>query len=441
MSWEATVRVWRGPPGVPVEGLRADGDDPAPVRAGIEHEYVVWADGAQADFRVLLPQVAGHLRSLDPGDPRVRRLPSGMSLTADGREAELATPPVPWATGAPQRLDRLLASERSELARTLAAHGTGDRLSGFSTHVNLSVPDDRVVELGRTFARTCGLAVAAAAEPRTSAGLLVRPRRGRLEIGGEYAEGGHLVALVTFVGAAVGALLDGSPPPASLPEPLVVPSREKFGWYLPVEGAYAALLASPTEARRVLADAWAWARPSCVGAGVDPGPVDGLVAGGRLRLEDDRPADECTVGETPSAVPHGSGQEGPDTGPRRLAGGLLAETVWLTWQHAVWGFFDGSRAVYAVLPAGQEAEFLAGLDAGRYDDDVRRLLARRHPRRRLLVNAQLAGAAWWHEVRPGALVPAERTPDGSVPPVSYRRAARQHRAATRAGRHDPPSVR
>ena len=395
-------------------------------RVGVEHEYGVWSGSAQVDFRQLLPVVAGDLRALDPGDPRARRLPSGVMLTADGREAELATPPLPWDGRAPEALDALLAAERGVLAARAAEAAAVDRLTGFSTHVNVTVPDALAVEVGRRFVQHCGLATVLVAEPSSSAGLLVRPRRGRLEIGGEYAEGEHLVALVTFVGSAVGALLAGAPPPP-LPAPVAVPAREKFGWFLPPEGPYADLLVRGRAAGgELLEEVWAWARPTCLGAGVDPAPVDRLVAGAPLRLEDrDAAADACSVGTEPDRV-------APDrlTGPRRLAGGVEAETLWLTWQHVVWVFRDGSRELHAVLPVDQEAEFLELLDAGAYDEVVRRELRRRVRRRRLVVHAQVEGAAWWHVVRPGALVPAERTPGGEPPRVSYRRAARQLRTAS-----------
>ena len=87
--------------------------DPAPAddreRVGVEHEYRLWNHAEQTDFRVLLPLVAGDLRCLDPGDPRARRLPSGVALTADGLEAELATPPVRVGPGVGRTLDLMLA--------------------------------------------------------------------------------------------------------------------------------------------------------------------------------------------------------------------------------------------------------------------------------------------------------------------------------------------
>ena len=81
----------------------------------------------------------------------------------------------------------------------------------------------------------------------------------------------------------------------------------------------------------------------------------------------------------------------------------------------------------AVLPVEDEDDFLMRLDHGALDDVVRHELSRRRGRRRLLVHADIDHRVWWHEVRPGALVPAERTSEGTVPHVSRRRAARAHR--------------
>ncbi len=417
----AAGRLPRG--GVPI--LLTGGS--APRRVGVEHEYALWCGSAQIDFRRLLPVITADLRTLDPGDPRARRLPSGVMITADGREAELATPPLPWDGSAPGTLDELLAVERSVLAARAAEAAGADLVTGFSTHVNVSVPDELVVEVGRRFVLHCGLATALVGEPHSSPGLLVRPRRGRLEIGCEYAEGDHLVALVTFVGAAVAALLDDVPPPLPrVPEPVAVPAREKFGWFLPPEGPYADLLDRGRAAGGQLLDAvWAWARPSCVRDGVSPAPIDRLVAGAPLRLEDRTTSPACCT--IRREVGAGASANEVDTGPRLLSAGVEAETLWLTWQHVVWVFRGSGREVHAVVQVDQEAEFLAKLDAGEYDEVVRRELARRAGRRRLVVNAQLDGSGWWHEVRPGALVPAERGPDGRVPRVSHRRAARQHR--------------
>ena len=342
-------------------------------RAGVEHEYRLSAAGEQVDFRTVLPAVAGHLRCLDPGDPRARRLPSAVALTADGREAELATPPLAITHDVPGVLDRMLAVERSRLAAATAP--SVDAVTGFSTHVNVSVPDAVVAEVAQLFARRCGVAAAMIGEPVSSEGLFVRARRGRLEVGGEYAEGNDLVALLTFVLAAVTALcIDRDPP--SWPKPEIVASREKFGWFLPPSGSLGQVLRKGRRARLdgtadaglLLARTWAWARPTCLSLGLDPTPVDALVAGAPLRLESARPAGLCSVAHLPDAADDVPAR----TGPRSIAGGLVAESVWLTWQHAVWGVFDGERSLYAVIGADQESELLARLDAGEFDETVRR---------------------------------------------------------------------
>jgi hypothetical protein len=160
-----------------------------------------------------------------------------------------------------------------------------------------------------------------------------------------------------------------------------------------------------------------------VADGVDPAPVDRLVAGAPLRLEQAREPGVCTMAP-PGGAPTLAAR---DTGPRRLAGGIEAESLWLTWAHVVWAFGDGRRQAYAVLSVDDEDDFLVRLDRGELDDVVRRELARRLGRRRLLVHADIDHRVWWHEVRPGALVPAERAADGTVPRVSRRRAARAHR--------------
>ena len=193
-----------------------------------------------------------------------------------------------------------------------------------------------------------------------------------------------------------------------------------------MEGPYADLVHGRVPGTDLLATAWDWARPWCVRDGVDPEPVDRLVAGAALRLQKGtETADACTI-EPPDDVP---ALPARDTGPRRLAGGIEAETLWLTWAHVVWAFSDGHRQAYAVLPVDDEGDFLARLDRGEHDDVVSRELGRRLGRRRLLVHADIDRQVWWHEVRPGALVPAERTMDGAVPRVSRRRAARAHRQA------------
>jgi hypothetical protein len=52
-------------------------------------------------------------------------------------------------------------------------------------------PDEFVVEVGQMVLRSFAPALMFLLDAATSPGLLVRPRHGRLEFGGEYAEGGQ----------------------------------------------------------------------------------------------------------------------------------------------------------------------------------------------------------------------------------------------------------
>ena len=190
--------------------------------------YRLWTHAGQTDFRVLLPLVAGDLRCLDTGDPRARRLPSGVALTADGLEAELATPPVRVGPGVGRTLDLMLAAERSVLVAEAREHAVTS-LTGFSTHVNVSVPDSDVVTVARRLATECAVAIGLLAEPSDSSGLLIRPRRGRLEVGGEYAEGSDLEVLVTVLLAAVRGLRTGAGPAGRPPPCWSRPGRSSAG--------------------------------------------------------------------------------------------------------------------------------------------------------------------------------------------------------------------
>ena len=59
---------------------------------GIEQEYNLSGHGQQLDFRSIIHTLPINGRRLDPGDVNAYRLRSGLALTADGAEPELATP-------------------------------------------------------------------------------------------------------------------------------------------------------------------------------------------------------------------------------------------------------------------------------------------------------------------------------------------------------------
>lgn len=375
---------------------------------GVGQSLSLWCGHERVDARGLVEQVPRGHGPRDPGDPSARRLPSGGTLSADGAAAVLSTPPVPLGPGVPAQLDDLLSGERTTLRDLVAAQDV-TRLSGSATRLSISVPDDAVVGVGLTFVESCLSALATVIAPASSHGLLVRPRRGRLDVCGPYVEGPDLVAGLTLLSACVGGLLDGSFPPRTT-TPDVVPSQELYGWFAPTR-------AHP-EDEEALATVWGWARPWALGHQVDPRPLDQLVDGSRdVRSRSTTEAAGCTFG-TPAPTDR-------RTRARELRNGTRAEPEWLTWEYAVWLVRDvDGRACRAVLPLAQEDAFLAQLDSGRLDPELDRMLRRRVPRRHLTAHAQAGDAILWHDVEPEALVPVERGPDGSVPRVSRRQARR-----------------
>ncbi len=203
-----------------------------PARCGIEHEYTVLEpDGSVADFRDLIHTLAIPGRRLDPMDRNAYRCRWGGVVTADGREAEIATPPIGMAVGFAGAVVDAAVGGRAFLEGMLP---TGLTLQGYSTHINVSVPDGRVVRAARLFAAHFAAAAMLMIDRPTSPGLLVRPRRGRLEVGGEFLDGDGLRAAVLMV--AGGALACARKVSRyRLPEPLsavTVPTIERFGVYV-----------------------------------------------------------------------------------------------------------------------------------------------------------------------------------------------------------------
>lgn len=177
MTWSTRLRG--GSPAGPRDG----------IDIGVEQEWRLLIDGVPMDFRRLVREVTSDLPHRDPGDPNAVRLPGGVGLTADGWEAELVTPPVPLGPSAPELVGLLLDDGLAEMSRRLLQHGYAPGFTGFSTHVNVTCPDDRAVRTAQLLARRCSPAVALPLESVDSAGLLIRSRRGRLEIGADHLGG------------------------------------------------------------------------------------------------------------------------------------------------------------------------------------------------------------------------------------------------------------
>ena len=233
------ARFWaRSPPGDGRDGLaRALGPVPlAPAPGaliGVEHEYrVLDVDGAPVDFRTLIHTLPIDGLRIDPGDTNAYRLRSGLVLTADDAEAELATPPIATGRGFASEAEAWSARGRRALERLLPA---AYHLEGFSTHINVAMPDDLVDEVAVRYLRSFGLALAWLLESPHSLGIYVRPRPGRLELCGDFVDGERLAECVAFaVGSAraCAAVIDGRLPASAIPPGLaanILPGLERYG--------------------------------------------------------------------------------------------------------------------------------------------------------------------------------------------------------------------
>lgn len=410
---------------------------PAPeaCRVGVEHELQVWGPAGQQDFRLLIGRVAGVVGVQHPGDPRARWLASGLALTADGWEAELVTPPVSLSHAAPAEIASMLDVERHRLLNSLREVDRHARLVGFSTHVNVSVDDRVVVGVAREFASRCAVAAGLLLDGAGSPGVLVRPRRGRLEICGEYATGEDLAAGIVFVAAAAAMLVA---PGAELPAVgnwRVDPARERFGFFVGRDATGSDLYGAGRRAsvsvagRTVLAQdhletVWSLVRHHAVALGLDPTPVDERVLG-VVPLPVERPATGPEPDLTQVTSGSSTSEEGvtgerltlldPDTRARRR-GAMLLSPVWLTWSTVAWRCEDTERgrSVYAVMPVEAEQGFLQQLDAGALDALLARSIRRRAHRRVLTSADNTRRPDVWRGLRPEALVPAERDPAGRI---------------------------
>jgi hypothetical protein len=350
----------------------------AGLTAGVEHEYRIWQNRLLLDARTEVDGLSLGPR-LDPADPHAQRLPSGCVLTADGMEFEVATPPVAVSPGFASVLDGYAGAGRAMLLESL---GDDVAVEGFSTHINVSVPDPIVVEVGGLFVRRFGPALMLLMDAQTSPGVFVRPRHGRLEIGGEFVEGRHLAAsLLMAIGAvqACVAVVRRELRRSALPRVVrcsPVPTIERFGWYLD-RGCFGTDLysaGSSTSLRhrggsRVTAGdhlrvCWEVSRYFVAGE-VDASElavVDGLVGESLPRAVVGEP--RVRGWDIPADSIHGRVTV-PIARPE-----FVARAVAATWAGCGFEFTDGESSVFCTVPASELEGFHAALVAGVYDQQI-----------------------------------------------------------------------
>jgi hypothetical protein len=338
---------------------------------GVEHEYEVRdGSGRLLDFR----QVVDRLplgRRLDPGDPHAARGPWGGVVTADGAEAEVVTPPVPVAPGAPAAAVGWARRGRAFLEAALPAGAT---LTGYSTHISVAVPDRLVRRMAQLAVTRFSPALMLLLDRPTSPGLLVRPRPGRLEVCGEHLEGTalrHAAAVVIAVAGACAAAL--SDPATPLPPALRVRterSQQRFGTYVDRRAfgpdLYAEGRATPLRTRgrgRTTAGAHLAAVVDGLGdrlaqllSAADLESLRAVVAGDLpLPMEGRLPDDDVAPVLEPL-----------DLGDRQ-AGSVRVTTISATWWAYVVRLDGPARSRWLTVPGSCAADFFAQLAAGDLD--------------------------------------------------------------------------
>jgi hypothetical protein len=347
---------------------------------GLEHEYEIRFGGARLDARELLAELDLPGRRLDPGDPHAIRLPWGGVITADGAEIEVATPPIALGHGAIDDTMNFATVGRVQLLDALRRNIGGQvQLTGYSTHVSVSVPDEIVVEVGEMVLRRFAPALMLLLDAATSPGLLVRPRHGRLEIGGEYGDGEPLAAaMLVTIGATLAccrARRHGRPLPPTL-RAAVDPTDQRFGWYvdrtafggdLYAQGGQTVL--HPTRGRAMTAGdhlrrCVAIAHNELVDH-VDDRDLAVLdrIEASRLPRRTVAPVD-LRPPRPPTPNVHG------DVVTDIVRPGFVARPVVATWDLVAFEFTSAGTRAYAKVPSERLARYLDDLRSGRLDDQV-----------------------------------------------------------------------
>ncbi|HEY7136581.1 MAG TPA: hypothetical protein VIB48_16125 [Acidimicrobiia bacterium] len=381
---------------------------------GVEHEYTLRDANGPVDFRRLLHRLPVDGRRLDPGDPNAYRCTWGGALTCDGPEAEVASPPVPGVPGFTGLVDAWTRHARRELERLLPA---GVEASGYSTHLSAALADRRADRVARRYARTYAPGLMLLVDRRESPGLLVRPRPGRVELGGEYVAGLWLRAATAYVAGSTRAAVAGHFPPRLSGR--IEPAVERYGWYVDRRAFGEDLYAHGrgTRLRRVsrghlfaqdqLEAGWELARDALrdVARPADLCDVDRLVAGDLpLPLE----TDEQMLDAPPVASLDDT--TGRILEPRARPGYLVRAEL-ATWDFVVFALQSAARTGYLCIPRNWLHEFFDELERGELDDDVRAFLAAPPTGRVLASTAQTSEPGFFDRVGPpSGLLPAERDP-------------------------------
>ncbi|MBI5949487.1 MAG: hypothetical protein HY875_15215 [Chloroflexi bacterium] len=364
-----------------VEGGLPRGPDSPASLVGLEHEYVLRRGETKVDFRSLIHALPVDGLRLDPGDINAYRCASGMVLTCDDAEAEIASPPLPVSPRFPERVVEWSTFGGQELGRLLA--GTAE-VEGYSTHLSAAMPSNINDAVCSLYARTFAPALMLLIDRPDSHGIFIRPRPARAEFCGEFVTGDRLAATAAFVAgsarACANAVARGHPgasgalPPELRASPGSAPDR--FGLYLPRTAFGDDLYRNGRRttlhragggtitAQEQLESAWESARTALRGSASDAdlATMDRIVSGADgLGVEGQQETAASCHEPPPGNV------LGAVTSARARAGFTVACAA-ATWDWSLFRLASGSRQAYLLIPRRPLARFLELLDAGDLDE-------------------------------------------------------------------------
>ena len=396
---------------------------------GLELEYSVRSvRGGRVRFGSLIHRIGLDGIALDPGDPNAYRC---SSITSDGAEAEIATPPVWTRPGFTARLQGWARTGAAELRRAVP-RGIG--LDGYSAHFSAAMPaklNDRVCRL---YAETFAADLMLLTDRMDSPGLLVRPRPGRTELCGEFIENEPLAAAAAFVAGTTRACAAAVRRPGAriaLPPRLDVEltrAVHRYGWYVDRRAFGTDLHAASRRAllRRAsggtiraqshLELAWAAARQALAddAAASDLQAADAMITGSVPLPAEQRQPDHAPGGQLggDAGFPPG-GTNGPDT-PRlgaHVRPGFTLRPVAATWDFTVFEASGPARSAYACIPRDSLPGFVAALEEGALDDPIEAYLALTSRRRVLSAPGQTTHPGLYDQMgAPAGLLAPERDP-------------------------------
>ena len=388
----------------------SDTERPAAVSLfGLEQEFQVWDAGARLDFRDLIHDLGVPGRRLDPGDINAYRLANGLALTCDGAEAEFAIPPLPVGPGFTEQLEAWAGAGNGALDSLLPATVT---LSGYSTHLSVSMPDALQGAVISLFARTFAPVFLIHGQP-DGYGPYVRPRPNRIELCLDYLSGGSLRSAALLFAGGVRACLQnviGGNAPSDLPPTLAVhlrPARGRFGVFV---GRHTAFGFDPRQSGALLPLAHGGTiRAEQLSAAAQEAARSAL-AGIASEADFDTPDDKSGwVGDgegTPTTLPPVSHWLG-EVVHNRYRPTFTVKPVAATWDFTVFRA-DAQRSAFICLPRDRLCGFLQRLDAGVLDDVVQQYLEAPSSGHVLATRQQTSEPGLWDEVgNPLGLLAAE----------------------------------